>query len=383
MLVVGFGIGLGVGLVFPGLGIELSADQREEAAAAGELQTRIIEELQTRYYRPVDAQKLGTAGIDGMLESLDDPYTVYLTANEAQLLREQTEGRYSGIGATLQKNDDGTVLITGVFDGSPARKSGLRAGDTILAVDGVPTKDRSLEQNIAHIKGDEGTVVKLRVRKENGDTRTITVTRRQITIPIVEREMLTAPDDTAVGYVWLTDFAEDAGERVREAITWSTTRDADWLILDLRSNGGGLVSEAVNVSSLFIEEGPIVSTEGLHSPKEVLDATGDVATDLPMVILVDEYTASASEITAGALQDYERGTLIGTKTFGKGLVQSIVSMPKGALLKLTIAVYLTPDGRNINKKGIKPDITVKDRPKQKGDEQLDAALDYIAEQEER
>ncbi len=379
---VGFGIGLAVGWVVPALNVDLSGDQKEQAAAAGELQTRIIKELQTQYYRPVDAEKLGTAGIDGMLESLKDPYTVYLTPKEAQLLREQTEGRYTGIGASLQTNDDGTVLITGVFDGSPAKKAGLRAGDTILAVDGVPTKDRSLEANIAHIKGDEGTDVKLRVRKEDGSTRTITVTRRQITIPIVERKMLTAPDETKVGYVWLTDFAEDAGEKVRTAIDWSERRGASWLVFDLRSNGGGLISEAVNVSSLFIEEGPIVSTEGLHSPKEVFDATGDFATDMPMVVLVDEYTASASEITAGAIQDYERGTLIGTKTFGKGLVQSIVSMPGGALLKLTIAVYLTPDGRNINKKGIKPAIVVKDRPKQKGDEQLDAALDYIAEQED-
>lgn len=382
MLVVGFGIGLVVGWVVPALNVELSSDQKEQAAAAGELQTRIIKELQTHYYRPVDAGKLGTAGIDGMLESLKDPYTVYLTPKEAQLLREQTEGRYTGIGASLQKNDDGTVLITGVFDGSPAKKAGLRAGDTILAVDGAPTKERSLEGNIAHIKGDEGTDVTLRVRKEDGSTRTITVTRREITIPIVERKMLTAPDETKVGYVWLTDFAEDAGEKVRTAIDWSEARGASWLVLDLRSNGGGLISEAVNVSSLFIEDGPIVSTEGLHSPKEVFDATGEVATDMPMVVLVDEYTASASEITAGAIQDYERGTLIGTRTFGKGLVQSIVSMPGGALLKLTIAVYLTPDGRDINKKGIKPTIVVKDRPKQKGDEQLGAALDYIAGQDD-
>jgi len=183
-----------------------------------------------------------------------------------------------------------------------------------------------------------------------------------------------------VGYIWLTDFAEDAGDKVRAAVDWAQDRSASWLVFDLRANGGGLVSEAVNVSSLFIEKGPIVSTKGLHSPKEVLDATGDVATDLPLVVLVDGGTASASEITAGALQDYHRGTLIGTKTFGKGLVQQVVSMPEGALLKLTIAVYYTPDGRNINKKGIKPSIVVKDQPKKKGDEQLDAALDYIDQQ---
>lgn len=381
LLVVGFGAGLGVGILFDNFGLDISADEREQADKAADLQRRVIEELQGRYYREVDAGELGTAGVDGVLDSLEDPYTVYLDPQEAQALREQTEGRYTGIGASLQKNDDGTLLITGVFAGSPAKQAGLLAGDVILAVDGVSTTERSLEENIAHIKGEEGTDVKLRIERENGQKKTFTVTRREITIPITEKKMLTAPDDTKVGYIWLTDYAEKAADKVREAIEWSETRKARWIVFDLRSNGGGLLDQAVDVSSLFIEKGAIVSTEGLHSPKEVYDATGDVATDLPLVVLVDGFTASASEITAGAIQDYERGTLIGTRTFGKGLVQSIVSMPEGAVLKLTTAVYLTPDGRDINDLGIKPDITVKDKPKQKGDEQLDAALEYIAGQE--
>jgi len=381
ILVVGVGIGVLIGMLWDDIGIDLTSQEKDRAGNQAALVERVIQELQSRYYKKVDPGKLGNAAVDGMLESLDDPYTVYLTAREAQLLREQTEGRYSGIGASLQKDDDGTLLITGVFDGSPAKEAGLGAGDRILAVDGVPTKDRSLDTNIAHIKGDEGTTVKLTYQKKGEEKRRhVTLTRRQITIPITGKRMLTAPDGTKVGYVELSEFAQGAGDELREAVDWGESKGAKWIVFDLRYNGGGLVDEAVNVSSLFIADGPIVSTEGLHSAKEVLEATGDVATDLPLIVLVNGYTASASEITAGAIQDYERGTLIGTKTFGKGLVQQIVDLPKGAALKLTTAVYLTPDGRDINKRGIRPDIVVKDKPKQKGDEQLQAALDYVAEQ---
>jgi carboxyl-terminal processing protease len=379
--VVGIGIGFLLGSAWDGISADLTPGQEQQAEDAADLQRRIIEQLESGYYRKVNAQRLGNKAIDGMLESLKDPYTVYLDPREAKLLREQTEGRYSGIGASLQKNDDGTLLITGVFDGSPAKEAGLKPGYTVTAVDDVPTKDRSLEGNIAHIKGDEGTEVKITYQKPGEKVRRdVYVTRRQITIPITEQRMLTAEDGTKVGYVELTEYAQDAGEAVRRAIDAVEAKGAKWIVFDLRYNTGGLVDEAVNVSSLFIEEGPIVSTEGLHSPKEVLEATGDLATDLPLVVLVNGFTASASEITAGAIQDYERGTLVGTKTFGKGLVQQIISMPEGGALKMTIAVYLTPDGRDINKRGIKPDVTVKDKPKQKGDEQLDAALEYISEQ---
>jgi carboxyl-terminal processing protease len=381
LLVVGIGIGLLIGLAWHNLNIDLSPQQKEAATNAADLQKQIIQELQTRYYRPVNADKLGTAAIDGMLKSLKDPYTVYLDPQEAALLRERTEGRYSGIGATLQQTKDGAIVITGVFPGSPAQKAGLRPGDRILAVDGKPTKDRSLDTNIAHIKGKEGSQVKITYQKKGEQARRdVYLTRRQITIPITRQRMLTAPDGTKVGYVELSQFAQDASVALRKAIDSDEVKGAKWIVFDLRYNGGGLVDEAVNVSSLFIAEGPIVSTQGLHSPKEVLTATGDVATDLPLVVLVNGFTASASEITAGAIQDYERGTVIGTKTFGKGLVQQIIAMPQGAALKLTIAVYLTPDGRNINKRGIQPNVVVKDQPKQEGDEQLDAALEYISRQ---
>ncbi len=386
LLVIGFGGGLVVGLVIDAARFGLSVAEVQGADDAAALQQRIIEELQGHYYREVDVKKLGSASIDGMLESLDDPYTVYMDAQETQAMLEQNEGRYSGIGATLEMAEDGTLLIVGVFGGSPAKKAGLAPGDRILRVDGTPTKDRSLEGNIAHIKGEAGTQVKLLIEKapaqgqSAGGRVELTLTRQEITIPISERRMLTASNGVKVGYVELAQFSEDAEEDVRANVEWAERRGARWILFDLRDNGGGLVSEAVDVASLFIREGSIVSTEGLHSPKEIFDATGDIATQLPLIVLVNEYTASASEITAGALQDYKRGTLIGTRTFGKGLVQNLISLPGGAALKLTTAVYLTPKGRDINDKGITPAVIVKDKPKEKGDEQLKAALDYVAKQ---
>ena len=181
-----------------------------------------------------------------------------------------------------------------------------------------------------------------------------------------------------VGYVQLFEFASGVGSTVHKDIAQLQSQGAQWIILDLRYNGGGLLSEGVNVASDFISSGVVVSTKGLHSPLETFDVDRGSATSLPVVVLVNGFTASASEIVTGALQDHHRATVIGTRTFGKGLVQNVIPLPGGANLKLTTAVYLTPDGRDINKKGIEPDVVVRDNPKTKRDEQLQAALHYIA-----
>jgi carboxyl-terminal processing protease len=378
LLVVGFGIGLLVGLVVRDGGVALTPGQTTTAAQVANLQERVIRALQSDYYRRVDVTRLGTKAIDGMLKSLNDPWTVYLDPKETKLLEEQTTAEYSGIGAYLEKAKDGSLLVTGVFKGSPAQKAGMAAGDHIVSVDGVPAKGHGVDANVAMIKGPEGTEVRLLVRKKGGDVQHLTLTRQQIDVPIVHRRMLTTSNGVKVGYVELSEFAVDAGADVRSAVDWTERHGARWIVFDLRYNPGGLVNEAISVSSLFIRNGTVVSTEGLHSPKEVYPVSGKVATTLPMVLLVNRYSASASEITAGALQDHERATLIGTRTFGKGLVQEILPMPQKAALKLTIAVYYTPDGRDINKRGIRPEVIVQDKPKQKGDEQLKAALTYIA-----
>lgn len=377
LLVVGFAIGLVVGLAIRDGGTGLAPSQSGTAASSS-LQQRIIKALQRDYYRKVNVSRLQTKAIDGMLKSLNDPWTVYLDPKETAKLEEQITAEYSGVGAALEKAKDGSLVVTDVFAGSPAKKAGIEAGDRIVTVDGVPTKGRAAETSVAMIKGPEGTQVRLLVRKKAGGLRRLTLTRRQIAIPITSHRMLTTSTGVRVGYIELSEFAIDAGAKTRSAVDWAKRHGAKWIVLDLRYNPGGLVSEAIAVSSLFVRTGTIVSTQGLHSARAVYSATGKVATTLPLVVLVNRYSASASEITAAALQDHERAALVGTRTFGKGLVQETLPMPRKAMLKLTIAVYYTPDGRDINKRGVKPDIVVADKPARTGDEQLQAALRYIA-----
>jgi carboxyl-terminal processing protease len=356
--------------------VRLTKSERDAAAEAGQLHQRIIEELQGRYYREVDPDKLSQKGIDGMLKSLDDPYTAYLSPKETQILQEQTEGEYSGIGASLQKKNGG-LLITGVFDGSPAKDAGLGPGDVIVAVDGETTEGEALEASVSRIKGKAGTEVVLMVRKKGSDDEIdLTLTRKKIPIPQTRTEMLEA-GDADVGYLQLYEFAGSAGNDVRDEVDKLEEKGADWIVLDLRYNGGGLLSEAVDVTGVF-QRGEVVSTKGLNSPLEVFTSDETPATDLPVVVLTNGYTASASEIVTGALRDRDRATVIGDTTFGKGVVQSIVDLGNGSVLKLTTANYFTPDGTNIDKKGIKPDVKAADDPKTKKDETLDRALAYIA-----
>ncbi len=360
--------------------VRLDPAQQSSAKEAGKLQQRIIEELQGRYYRPVSVDKLSTAGVNGMLKSLNDPYTVYLTPKEVQDFEEKERGSYSGIGASLQKTKDGLV-ITSVFDGSPAKAAGLAPGDQILTVDGKSTKGVAIETSITRIKGEDGSTVVLRVQPKDKaqPARDVKVVRRTIEIPETSKRIIN-DKGTKVGYVQLYEFGGLAGRDVRANVEELSKKGAQWFILDLRYNGGGLLTQAVDVTGVF-QTGLVTSTAGLHSPKEELTATGPVATDKPMVVLVNGYSASASEIVTGALKDHDRATIIGTKTFGKGLVQSIVDLGNGAALKLTTAVYLTPDGTNINKKGITPDVIAADKPKTKMDDALQRALQYIAAEE--
>jgi carboxyl-terminal processing protease len=357
--------------------IHISAVQQASAQSAAELQQKIIEDLQGRYYRAVNVTALRQASIDGMLKSLNDPWTEYLTPAEVRAFNTEIQGTYSGIGAVLEKKGE-KLIITAVFDGSPAKRAGLGAGDQILSIDGKATAGLALEVNIAHIKGPVGSKVTLVVAPASGGARrTVVLTRKEIAVPLTQRKMLRA-GARRVGYIKLSQFADGAGAQVHQALQAVVAAGAKWIILDLRDNGGGLLSEAVNVASDFLKSGVVVTTQGLHSPKDVLDAESGLATSLPVVVLVNGYTASASEIVSGALQDHHRAYLIGTRTFGKGLVQNILPLPGGAALKLTTAIYLTPNGRNINKRGIQPNLVVADNPKTKVDEVRQAALNYIA-----
>lgn len=359
--------------------VRLSGTEHDTAEKAGQLQQRIIEELQGRYYKAVDVDKLSDAGVRGLLRSLKDPYTVYLSPEEAKASEEKLSGRYSGIGAALEKRKQ-RLVIANVFAGSPAAEAGLKPGDVIVTVDGVSTADAAIESSIARIKGKEGTVVKLGVEPAaGGAVREVSVTRRTIEVPET-RKAIKKAGAKKVGYIQLYEFDGLAARDVRRDVRALTRRGAQAFIFDLRYNLGGLLGQAVDVSNVFLD-GVVTSTQGLHSPREVYEATGPVATAKPMVVLVNGYSASASEIVTGALKDHGRAIVVGTHTFGKGLVQSIIPLGNGAALKLTTAVYLTPNGTDINKKGITPNIVVVDRPKTKRDEQLQRALAYLARHE--
>jgi carboxyl-terminal processing protease len=356
--------------------VSISPSQADAAKQAGKLQQRVIEALQGRYYKAVDAEKLSQAGVRGTLKSLNDPYTVYLSPSEMQHIKETQTGQYSGIGAALEKAKQG-LTITNVFAGSPAAKAGLKPGDIIVTVDGQATAGAAIEASIALIKGKEGTQVKLGVKpKAGGPVKTLDVVRRAIEFPETRSSMKHAGGEK-VGYVQLFEFGGFASRDVRRDLQALAAKGAQAFILDLRYNLGGLLGQAVDVTGIF-QTGVVTSTKGLHSPLEVLQTDGPVATDKPLVLLVNAYSASASEIVTGALKDHGRAEVIGTRTYGKGLVQDFVPLGNGATLKLTIAVYLTPNGTDINHKGITPDMIVRDDPKTKKDEQLQAALKYLA-----
>lgn len=351
-------------------------------SGSASLQQRIIHDLQRYYYKPVDSTKLeqaaGTSAIDGMLKTLKDPYTEYMDPKQTNLLEQHTKGTYSGIGAILEKKN-GEIRITRVIEGSPAAEARLRSSDVIVSVDGKPTKGEPIDVVSSRIKGQAGSKVSLVIRRPGtGEALSITLTRREISFPLT-RSRLIGYKGAKVGYVQLFEFSSGAAERVRAALQQLQQRGAQRFIFDLRYNGGGLLDEGVGVAGDFLRPGlVVVTTEGMHSPKEVFKSSGTPATTLPVVVLVNHYTASASEIVSGALQDWGRATIIGKRTFGKGLVQNIVSLPGGASLKLTTAVYLTPRGKDINHVGVIPSVTVSDKPKTRPDEALDRALQFLA-----
>jgi len=381
-----------------------------------ELQEEVLRRLQSTYYKEVDPAALETDAIDGMMAALGDPYTVYMEPEEYASFLEDTSGSYSGVGMVVELKDR-LVTIVSTFKDSPAEIAGIRAGDIILAVDGESTAGQNLDEVVGRIKGPEGTTVVLTMYRlpsattttvatsgddgdggaggdeepeagsntadishlpAGGETTDYTLTRKTIAIPVTERDTLTE-DGKKVAHISFFTFSDGSADLLREEVRQAVENDrVDAIILDLRSNGGGLLDEAIEVASIFLRSETIVSTEGLHSPEQVFKAGGDAYVQVPLYVLTDPYTASASEIVSGALQDHERAILVGETTFGKGLVQSLERLSNGGAIKVTTAVYLTPDGRDINETGIEPDVVAPDDLETlDADECVEAALDLI------
>jgi carboxyl-terminal processing protease len=317
-----------------------------------------VSSAEKRYPKAATQDEYTQAAISGMLGALGDPYTVYLTQAEIDGLEEQLQGgNFGGIGVYIAQDQKTGAIVVDPIEGNPAIKAGVRPGDIIVSVDNVSTLGQKLDAVERRIRGPLGSTVDLRIKRHDGSvTRVVRVTRAEIHVPSVRAKM-----EGGIDYVRLADFGQTSAEEVRAAMLEGKREHARGYILDLRNNGGGLLDAAVDISSLFIPQGTIVSTIDRGGDKESKAATGRAIGVTPLVLLVNKYTASASEITAGAVQDYRVGTIVGTRTFGKGVVQSLYNLPDRSALKITTARYVTPLGRDIHHKGVQPDVTIDQR----------------------
>lgn len=326
--------------------------------------------------QPVEEEQLLYGAITGIVESLKDPYSIFLTPEMAKEFEDSINGTFSGIGAEIGiKNDQ--VQIIAPLSGSPAESAGLLAGDAVLAIDGNDTQGMTLGEAVSRIRGDEGTVVVLTILR-NGDSegREISVTRSVIKVSSVKSETVVTPAGKRVTLIKLSQFSPDTSALFEQAISDHFLQDAEGVILDLRNNPGGRLSTAIDVASQFIEDDVVLleqdSTQSLTEHR----STGVARLkDEKLVVLVNEGSASASEIVAGAIQDYAIGPIVGEKTYGKGSVQDISSLRDGSAMKLTVAKWLTPKGRLIDKEGIAPDVEVK-RSEQDYNDDRDPQLDW-------
>ena len=344
----------------------------------GRVYEEAVDTLERDYYRKVDRKKLLDQSLEQAVGSLDDRFSHYFAPRDYDDFQEATEGRFEGVGMTVEEVARGLRVLT-VYEGSPADRGGLEPGDVITHVDGRSIAGSSSEQSTTKIKGPAGTSVKLTVRSD-GRTRQETLKRAEVEIPVVRAEMR-REDGRKIAHVRLAGFTSGAHGEVGEAVRRLLKEGAEGVVLDLRDNGGGLLNEAVMVSSVFIPDGKIVSTKGRSRPTQVYEATGNaIDADIPVVVLVNDRSASASEIVTGALQDRDRATVVGTRTFGKGVFQEIEPLSNGGALDITVGEYFLPSGRNLGGggvsrgAGVKPDVQAEDNPDTPRDEALVAAL---------
>lgn len=343
---------------------------------------REIEVASGESHSKFNLHQLTYIALDGMLRSVKDRYTVFLTPKEFAALNQDLDGGdFGGTGIVIQIDDQTKyILVENVIPDGPADKAGIQQDDLITAIDGKSTKGLTVEQASAKLRGKEGTRVSITVSRDGAAVEPITITRAKIHQLSVYEKMLPGK----IGYIALTVFGRDTGAELNTALTRLQQENARAIVLDLRDNGGGYLQAAVAVSSKFIPSGPIVSVESRASNITTLDADDTAIDPLPLAVLVNGYTASASEITSGAIQDSGVGTIIGTKTFGKGVVQTIYPLPDGSAVKITTARYLTPRNRDINHLGITPDVVVtENKHPQYGtppkDGQLERAIQYLNE----
>ena len=312
--------------------------------------------LQNQYIGNIDEEKMAEGAIKGYIEGLGDPYTEYLTVEEMKELTEETDGKYVGIGVYVANNSsDNTILVVGVMNGSPALEAGMQAGDIITKIDETEYKGEELSKATSVLKGEEGTEVKVIVLRDGKEIE-LTITRKTISVEHVASEML----DNQIGYIQIDAFDDGVAEAFEEKYNQLKEQGIKGLIVDLRSNGGGVVDEATDIASMFTEKGKtVLITKSKTEKEEDTKSNRDpIVKDIPVVVLVNEGTASASEILAGALKDNYGAKIVGKKTYGKGVIQTVYRLTDGSGLKITTDEYFTPNHTSINKVGIEPDVEV-------------------------
>ena len=369
---------LGLGLVscagrlpFPGKEEAVSQETKEKLSGIQAL-------IQKEYIGEVDEDALQTGICQGYVGALGDPYSAYYDEEQTSALMETTQGEYGGIGVVLTQNlDTGVTTASSVYEDSPAMKAGMKDGDIIYQVEGRDVSGMALEEISGSIKGEKGTTVEITVlRGEEREEVTLTITRDTIQAETVKTRML----EDEIGYLAISEFDSVTLEQYREGLAELTAQGMEGLIVDLRGNPGGNLDTVCEILDLMLPEGLIVYTEDKDGNRQEFTSDEAQEVQVPLAVLVDGNSASASEIYAGAIQDYGIGQIVGTKTYGKGVVQTIYDLKDGTSLKLTVAEYFTPNGRNIDGEGITPDVEVtyqRDENDPEADNQLDRAVETL------
>jgi carboxyl-terminal processing protease len=364
LLAVGIAIGLSFGLAHGVLAEKPAALGTDLPWQDARMLAAVLERVKHDYVNPVDDHQLLQAAIRGMVASLD-PYSAYLDGDEYDEVKISSSGRYSGVGIELSIEDEQVVVIA-PFDGSPAALAGIRSGDVIVTIDGIPVNTNTLADTIGRMRGAEGTSVKIGIMREgHPEPMLFTLKRSRVELHSVRAEML----ESGYGYVRISQFSETTGEDLNAALKNLRKHNGaplKGLVLDMRDNPGGVLEAAVSVADTFLDSGVIVTAKGRtpDSKFEMSATPGDALNGAPIVVLVNGGSASAAEIVAGALKDQHRAKLMGRTTFGKGSVQTIIPLSEDRAVKLTTSLYYTPSGVSINHRGIAPDIELERDPKQ-------------------
>ena len=329
--------------------------------------------IETQYVRDVDYTNLIDGAISGMVKTLDDPHSIYLDPKMYEIMRSHTEGSFGGVGIVMGFKDNKITVIS-VMEGTPSEAAGIKTGDEIIAVDGVPTSEIEPEEVVLHIRGEIGSEVTLRVRRAGEEDKDYVVRRATIQVHTVAGQML--PDTDGIGYIRIASFSEHTADEFKDAYHALENEGVKGMIIDLRENPGGLVTSCVAIANMVVPKGPVVSVVQKDGRREEYES--ELSEEkYPLVVLIDGNSASASEILAGALQDTGAATIVGQTSYGKGSVQVILPLYDDDALKLTIAKYYTPSGRSIDGTGIEPDVRVEPQADGAQDVQLLKAIDVM------